>query len=251
MTPKARQARISDAVSQRGQMSVDMIVELFGISHETARRDLTALEKAGALVKVHGGARLAQPVEEEPFARRLKVNAAAKRLIASKAATLAKPKDVLFIDTGSTTLLLAEELAKVVDLTVFTNCARIARVIDQSGTGSTAILLPGRFRSGNDQTIGPMTVKAIAALSAKIAFLTVGAVDATFGASDYDVDEAEIASAMVAASERCVLLADRSKFDRKVSYRVTPLNGIHTLVCDQPPEKALHAALMRSETSIM
>src|SRR3546814_2467064 len=105
----------------------------FKTSHETIRRDLAVLAEAGAVLKVHGGARLPGRQEEGPFRERLASNAVAKRLIAEKVVGLISPGATLFIDTGSTTLMCAEEIGKIAGLTVITNSTRIAAVLAERG----------------------------------------------------------------------------------------------------------------------
>ena len=55
--------------------------------------------------------------------------------IAGKLAALIKPGETIFIDTGSTTLICAEDLAKINGLTVITNSVRVAQVIALLGSG--------------------------------------------------------------------------------------------------------------------
>ena len=56
MLGEERQQAILAAVEQRHSISVQELMQLLDISESTIRRDLTALDKEGRLVKVHGGA---------------------------------------------------------------------------------------------------------------------------------------------------------------------------------------------------
>ena len=56
MYAEERQQAIARQVGDRGRMSVAEIAELFDVTTETVRRDLTALEALGVLRRVHGGA---------------------------------------------------------------------------------------------------------------------------------------------------------------------------------------------------
>ncbi len=57
MTPRERRIRIHSFIEQRGQASVEELMQTFGVSAETVRRDLALLAEDGAVLKVHGGAR--------------------------------------------------------------------------------------------------------------------------------------------------------------------------------------------------
>ena len=56
MFAEERQRRIAELVSEAGRVNVTDLAADFDITTETVRRDLAALEKAGALQRVHGGA---------------------------------------------------------------------------------------------------------------------------------------------------------------------------------------------------
>ncbi len=67
-----------------------------------------------------------EPLQEGPFASRLSRNVGAKSKIAHLAAQLLKPRDSLFIDTGTTTLHLADQLVDLPGLVIITNSLKIA-----------------------------------------------------------------------------------------------------------------------------
>lgn len=250
VSPRVRQARIADLVRARGQASVEDLAALFAASHETIRRDLTALSEAGAVQKVHGGAKLPRRREEGPFQERLGRNAAAKRLIAAKAARLIAAGETLFVDTGSTTLLFAAEAARIGDLTVVTNAARIAAAFAEGGTGNRVFLVGGAFDGDNGETVGPMAIEQLRAFHADHAVLGIGAIDAKAGVMDVSVEEAQIARAMLAHADRAIVLADGSKFDRRAAFAVCPLARVDHLVSDRPPEGALAEALAEASVTV-
>jgi len=51
-----RQQLIAGLVAESGRASVTALAERFSITTETVRRDLAALEAAGTVRRVHGGA---------------------------------------------------------------------------------------------------------------------------------------------------------------------------------------------------
>jgi len=115
MRPDERRENIVRLVHKSGEISVEQLAFALGVSRETIRRDLATLDAGGRLKKFHGGARMrssltAEPAAEGPFALRMAENLAAKRRIAHAAARLLAPGDAVFIDTGTTTLVLAEAL---------------------------------------------------------------------------------------------------------------------------------------------
>ncbi len=178
MTPEARRDGIVEIVNRDGKASVEALADSLDASRETIRRDLTELDRQGLLRKVHGGATAAEPSgfekAEGALAARMTQNLTRKRAIARKAAGLLKPGDSLFIDTGSTTLIFAEELPQIAGLTVITNSAAIAALAIKA-EDSRVFLIGGEYRRGGQESVGDMAVRQIGEFRAAYAFLTVAA----------------------------------------------------------------------------
>ncbi|MCP4768142.1 MAG: DeoR/GlpR transcriptional regulator [Gammaproteobacteria bacterium] len=251
MRPRDRQLRIIDLVRTQGKVSVDELVQEFSSSAETIRRDLTMLSANGKIKKIHGGALPLRDFGEGAFAQRMLQNAEAKRLIADKARQLVSPGDSLFIDTGSTTLVVAEALATIDELTVTTNSTAIARIIGSANETTRIYLLGGAYNEDNRQTCGAMALNQLDGFHGNLAVVTVGAVSADGGVMDYNFDEAAIASAMIARSERVVILADASKFDRVAPFVVASFEQIDVLVSDRKPQGLLAERLNQATVEVL
>jgi DeoR family glycerol-3-phosphate regulon repressor len=250
MRPRDRQLRIIDLVRTQGKVTVDELVRKFSSSAETIRRDLTLLSANGKIKKVHGGAVPLRDYGEGAFAQRIRQNAAAKRLIADKARHLVSPGDCLFIDTGSTTLAMAEALGEIDGLTVVTNSTAIARVISSTNASACIYLLGGAYNEDNRQTCGAMALNQLNGFHGNLAMVTVAAVSADAGLMDYSFDEAAIASAMIARSDRVIALVDASKFDRVAPFVVASFEQVDTLVSDRAPPGALAERLRQAAVEV-
>lgn len=236
--PSIRQAEICDLIAKRGEITVGGLAAKFDTSAETIRRDLTILADTGQIRKIHGGARALSPQGEGVFNARMRRNALAKRLIAEKVVSLVAPRQTVFMDTGSTTLICAEAMARIKKLTVITNSTRIAATFAEGAGGADVYLLGGRYRGDNAQTVGSDTTAEVARFRADMAIITVAAIDAG-NAMDFSNDEAQVARAMIAASAQTVIVADRTKFNHAAPFNVCSLNRIDTLVSDKAPEVTL------------
>lgn len=234
MTPEARRDGIVEIVNRDGKASVEALADNLDASRETIRRDLTELDRQGLLRKVHGGATAAEPSgfekAEGALAARMTQNLSRKRAIARKAAGLLKPGDSLFIDTGSTTLIFAEELPQIAGLTVITNSAAIAALAIK-GEDSRVFLIGGEYRRGGQESVGDMAVRQIGEFRAAYAFLTVAAFGAG-GFMDHDLRQAQVARAMARQAAQPVVLADSSKMDRLGVFEVAPAAAPASLVTD-------------------
>ncbi|SCB37842.1 transcriptional regulator, DeoR family [Rhizobium miluonense] len=228
-------------------MTVEEFAERLGVSRETIRRDLTRLEAIGEVRKYHGGARLlATPAKineekEGPFTLRMAQNVEAKQKIAHAASRLLRPDDSLFIDTGSTTIAMAEALATNSSLIIITNSPKIASVAS-ANLNHKIFLIGGAYAAEAGESVGPLALEQISKFRAQHAILTVGAINSSC-IMDFDVQEAEIAKAMIERADNVIVLADHSKFERSAVFEVVPLLKIHTIVTDAQPSMAMARAL--------
>jgi len=175
-------------------------------------------------------------------------NVAAKRAIARAASALFCPGDSLLIDTGTTTLILAEELAQCRGLTVITNSAAIA-ALAAKGEDSSVFLLGGAFRRGGQECVGELVLEQIRQFRVTHAVLTVGAVGRD-GYMDYDLQEAQVARAMARQAADVTVLADAAKMEQRATFQVGPLGLARRLVSDAVPA-ALAAALREAGVALV
>lgn len=241
MRPNMRRTAILELVRQHSRLSVADLSGRIGTSQETIRRDLSSLAAQNLLRKFHGGAEMPIADRESPFSVRMGEHATQKRQIAHLAATLPGDGESLFIDTGSTTLAFAAELARRNRLTVVTNSPVIAGQLQRASGCAGVFLLGGKYHSEVDETVGPLCIEQIRRFRTTHAFLTIGALGAE-GIMNFDIDEAEVARAMVGQADQVTILADSSKFTRRALFEVGPLSCAARLVTDaRPPDGLSHA----------
>ena len=253
MQPSERQQMIVDHINNHGRVSVDALAASMSISRETIRRDLAALAGKGLIFKFHGGARPVgaprQRSGEGPFQARMNENVEAKRRIATAAAALFKSGDTLFIDTGSTTVFLAEELGRRSGLSLITNSSTIADHVSR-GDGNRVFLIGGEYRTGAAENVGRLAIEQIRTLKAEHVVLTVGALDVD-GIFDFDLQEAEVAREMIARARRLTVIVDASKLGKAAIFQVCALDRLERVVLDQPPPCPIAEALAAASVDVL
>lgn len=241
-----RRERIARLVADEGDVTVEVLSDLFDVSVETVRRDLTKLEDEGVLRKVHGGARALPERQklhvEGTFEARMQEERAAKEAIAAKLPSIVQPGETIFLDTGSTTLIACPVLREIEDLTVITNSLANAESLSEGGK-TRVFLLGGAFSRGNSQTVGAMVFEQIARFRADHAILTPAGIDARAGVMDADPEEAEIARHMIKSSQSVTFLTTPSKFGRHAAFHVCGLEKVHTVLGADQPDAELAEAL--------
>jgi DeoR family glycerol-3-phosphate regulon repressor len=251
MVAAYRREAILELARQGSELRVEEIARQFNVSRETVRRDLGRLQEQGLLRRVHGGAMPAQTGWEAAFRQRLVDNAQAKRRIAVLTAGLFRQNDTLMIDTGTTTLTLAAELAAASRLTVITNSFGVARLLGSGAAGHRVYVIGGEFRVETDQTLGSGCLEQIARYRADYAVLSCGAVGPDGAVMDFDLEEAMFARAMIDQAESATLIVDHSKFDRVAMAKVCDIELIDRLVTDSPPPPHFADLLAAADVEVL
>jgi len=252
MRPRARRERILELLrdTDSGRLTVEELAHSLKISQETIRRDLTQLASGGLVAKFHGGAALPQPSGEGPFRTRMAESLREKRAIARAAAALFRTGDTLLVDTGSTTIVFAEELARQSGLTIITNSVIIAQTMTRGRNGHHAFLIGGEYSDEAMENLGALAVRQVSQFHAIYAVITVGAIEIE-GAMDYTLEEAEIARAMIAQARQLTVIADSSKLEKAGLFRVCRLDVMDRLVTDTRPKGTLSEALAAAGVDVV
>lgn len=228
-----RLTAIRQHLYSHGFSSVQVIAEAVGASHATIRRDLLALEADGIVARLHGGARISSASGVEvAFALREQENLAVKRAIADAAFEMIRPHGSVFLDAGTTVLQLARRLRlDPMPLAVFTNGLVVAQTLMEI-PGLSVTVIGGRLRAENASMVGAAAEAMIDRLWFDQLFLGAGAIADDGRLYSLDENEARLNEKMMARSARTVLLADASKFGRRLTYLVTALGPSLTVVAD-------------------
>lgn len=231
-----RQSKLLLLLLSQGQMSVQGIAAALSASPATVRRDLSDLEKTGQIERLHGSARIATASQTElAFSAREHNQIAAKRAIASTAALLIQPNDAVFLDAGTTVLQLARHIkSNGMPVNVFTNGLVIAQELAHAAHVNVT-LVGGRVRAENLSMVGPAAIAMLDGLWFDRLFLGASAIDAEGHVTSIDAEEAATNAHMVRRSASLVVLADRTKFDTRITHAVIKLNKGDHLISDTQP----------------
>ena len=239
-----RHGQILHALEAQGSVSVADLAERFNVSMETIRRDLKLLAEEGRLVTVHGGAhRLAH---EPSLSRRNIENAEGKAAIGRAAADFVENGMAILIDSGSTTLALAQALTNRSDLTVLTNSLPIGLLLARTKTIKT-VLLGGEIEANDEAAFGLDTLDLIAKYRVDLAFIGAGGISEQGDFTDYSRLAAEQRARMAAAAKLAYVLADQTKFSKRTPVTIPISSPISALITDRLPkgEPAVEASARR------
>ncbi|MBQ1596309.1 MAG: DeoR/GlpR transcriptional regulator, partial [Clostridia bacterium] len=154
MLTQQRHEAILRQLQEKGAVSVAELTEQLNTSESTIRRDLLALDRMGKLHRVHGGATQTNRQflqSEDNIEEKISKNMAEKRLIAQYAAEQIQPGDFVFLDAGSTTLLMIDYL-KPDDVAFVTNGVVHARELARRGFH--VYILGGELKAVTEAVVG-------------------------------------------------------------------------------------------------
>ncbi|PKE32910.1 transcriptional regulator [Rahnella sp. AA] len=253
-----RRNKIIGLVNENGSVLVSELSSSFGVSEVTIRSDLGLLEQKGALSRFHGGAskRAAQQKSlpdtqhgEMVLEERYLQASDPKKRIAQAAAGMIKPGDTVIIDSGSTTMLLAEELVKSGDITVITNNLPAAFVLSEN-PDITLVVCGGTLRHKTRSLHGNITEYALQGIVANLMFVGADGLDAATGITTFN-EGYSISGIMAAAAQQVVVVTDSTKFGRRGYNLVLPMDKIDTIITDTDIRDEALQALRQTSANLM
>lgn len=222
MLLEERKSIILDYLQQHHMVNLQTLVSLTGASESTLRRDLGSMEEEGILLRVHGGAKLKKSpnavIGDEPhFSEKVASNAHEKRLIAQHAVSLIQTGETIYLDAGTTSLLVIEFITPDMHLNIVTN--GVDQAIAAASKGLNIQLLGGTLRANTQAIVGQSAHKQLLKYHFHHVFLGMNGIDLSDGLTTTDEAEAFLKEQAASQSKNVHLLVDQTKFNK--TYPIT------------------------------
>ena len=226
-----RRQRIVELLALHGKVRAQELMQRFGVSTDTIRRDLTEMEQQRLLRRVHGGALPAgAPVPARPsWNERLGVDETEKAALVDAFLPELRGGELLFLDSGTTNGLLARRLPRDLPFTVITPSPEVALALCDHPR--CEVIVPGgRLHAPTASFCGPQALRLIEGVQADLCVLGVCAVSAAGGISVHEFEEVAVKQAMLAHATRTVAMATAAKVGTRLAYRVAPAERLSRLL---------------------
>lgn len=235
---QSRQAAIVTVVQQQGFATIETLAQHFGVSEQTVRRDIIALDRDGRLRRYHGGAGLPITPQRLAYAEKKVTRTQAKALIAERVSALIGDGETVFLDVGTTAEAIAQALARrMPGIRVITNSLNVAGLLGAAGGG--VVVTGGRLTGADGSLTGPDCLETIARYRADHAVVSCSGFDADGFATDFDRDKIAVKLAMLARARTTTLAADAAKFEKHAPVTLARVSSFDRLVSDALPPDAL------------
>lgn len=207
MLTEKRYELILELLDKKRSVTVPEIKEVLGVSESTIRRDLNALDKAGRLTKVFGGAvssdgtftgtepSVAQKMELQPGGE--------KGESPSLRRDLSQPDDFVYLDAGTTTGYILDYLPAR-SATFVTNAVSHAKRL--AAAGNRVILIGGELKGTTEAVIGSQAILTIQGYHFTKGFFGTNGVSKRHGFTTPDPNEALVKQEAM-APDRALLCA--------------------------------------------
>ena len=225
MLTRQRQDLLLKLLGEKGSITVSEVKDMLSASESTIRRDITALDQEGKLVKVFGGA-VAVTTHEYTVAQKSELNLEEKRMIAKYAASLIEPEDFVYLDAGTTTAYMLDYIEES-QVSFVTNAVAHAQRLAMRGL--KVILAGGELKASTEAVVGSQAMQMLQNYHFTKGFFGTNGVTKKSGCTTPDINEAMIKRTAMGQCRESYVLCDSSKFDHVSAVTFAPFSGVKFL----------------------
>ncbi|MCI1248379.1 MAG: DeoR/GlpR family DNA-binding transcription regulator [Megasphaera sp.] len=234
--------KIQTMLEKEHSLSINHLCDVFQVSKNTIRRDIADLEKRGVVKKVYGGITLKEisTSSPEPFNLRESKHFAEKKKVARIAASFVNDDDIIYIDSGTTTMHMLPYLVNKKNITIITASINVINsAIAYEGTKKFDLITTGgSLYYPSLAFIGPSVQKCLNNYNITKMFLASTGISIENGATNASISENEIKKNLMKKMGQKFLLIDSSKLDISSLITFCPLDAFDYILLDtQPPQK--------------
>jgi len=250
-----RHQAILESLQRHESVRVPDLAEQLNVSESTIRTDLETLDEQGYLVRIRGGA-IAKTSTQVPqdhaayLAHKAQTHTDEKQALARWAAGLIEDGDVIMLDASSTVLHIAPFLRDRRNLTVFTNGIDIARALAKEPS-NTVIILGGILRPNGNSITGGISKQVLQEYRIQTAFVSCSGFSPDEGFFEMNLQEAQMKTLMLHASQKRIALLDSSKIGRIGLTTFGTLADFHYFVTDEQIQRSMIEDIRVTDTHVI
>ena len=262
-----RRNKIIQLVNEQGTVLVQDLAGVFAASEATIRADLRFLEQKGVVTRFHGGAAKIMSgnseteTQEVGFKERFQLASAPKNRIAQAAVKMIHEGMTVILDSGSTTMLIAEglmtaknartlqKIREKENITVITNSLPAAFALSEN-KDITLVVCGGTVRHKTRSMHGSIAERSLQDINADLMFVGADGIDAVNGITTFN-EGYSVSGAMVTAANKVIAVLDSSKFNRRGFNQVLPIEKIDIIITDDAVSEVDKLALQKTRVKLI
>ncbi|MEC5317556.1 DeoR/GlpR family DNA-binding transcription regulator [Brenneria populi subsp. brevivirga] len=232
MTQEERLIELEEVIKSQGKVTLDYICQQYNISYDSARRDLVKLTKLPNIMRIRGGAILAEKRIDSPYVSRTQFSVD-KLLLSSYAVKNITENEIIFFDAGTTSAALARQLN--IPTNIITNSIDVLNeLIGKKDINIT--ILGGTFDDYSHTILGNTTIDQIKKYHADKAFIGVSALSESGLTTDTELDSL-IKIAIAQQAKKVICITSFTKFNTQAMYQSCSWSDIDHIITDRTPPK--------------
>ena len=239
---------IKKELEARGQIQVQTLSSLLGVSEVTVRRDLERLEAEGWLTRTHGGAVINRPDGQSALSELLTPHQDPRDHdgIASVALQMISDGDVIMLSNGEVNRRLAARLEERSNLTVLTNDIACATLLAQQDS-NRVVLLGGTLEKDELALFGTMTLANLAKFYVNRLFVEVDGISRDLRLTVNSQEKADLILEAKSVAREVVVICPASRFNHTAFFRLGDLNFAHRIISNSNLEDGFKAQIFASD----
>ncbi|NUU68310.1 DeoR/GlpR transcriptional regulator [Enterobacteriaceae bacterium BIT-l23] len=250
VTGNPRHDRLIHYIAERGYMNIEELAQLLDVSTQTIRRDIRKLSEQGLITRHHGGAGRISSIMNTAFEQRELSLVPEKQAIAEAVASYLPERCTVFITIGTTVEAVARALLNRRDLRIITNSLRVAQILYKNQ--EIEVMVPGgSLRAHNSGIIGPGAVNFIEGFRADYLITSTGAIEHDGTLLEFDVNEAQVARAMMKYARNTLLVADHTKFTASAAVSIGNAKNVRAFFTDTSPSGSFQQLLNEENVELI
>ena len=235
-----RRQAILEQINRDGQVFVTDLSNKMGITPVTIRNDLDTLAMEGRLERIQGGAirKVAPSDVWNPTLGNHSALQQEKRTIAQAVLDYIQNGDTLFINSGTTTLAVAEVLNNRKNLNIVTNSLAVANYLSHQ-PDARVILLGGELNANYGFTYGGDAMEQLNRYQSDWSILSVDGLHPVHGVTTYHADETMIDRTMIARTQKTIFVENQKKIGRVGFSHICNMDSSHILITNSGSNPSL------------
>lgn len=241
---------VEDYIIEKQSVSLKELCQTFNISLNTVRRYINEITADSNIKKIYGGVCVQSPVSSQTsFVERTRTDITLKQAIAKQAAAYIQEHDIIYIDSGTTTMHLLDFVPPQLTITVITGSYHIIHAAIER-PNITLICLPG-ILDRKTLSFGGENSKYLDTLNIHKAFMACTGISVQDGATNSFSAEYSYKKTAVRKADQIYMLADSHKFGVSTLMTYCPLDKINYLITDKMPDHTFCQAMEARQNQII
>ncbi len=248
-----RQAKILEMLERDGKVLVKELAEIFGVTEDSIRKDLSSMELDGKLRRTYGGAvSIEEKLQMTEANRRRISDVEAKRKIAAAAVKLMKQGDLIFLDISTISIAIAQILEKTeTPYKIFTNMVDVLVMLARNPK-INLFFAGGQINQSRDGFSDVLNMEFISKFRPDIAFIGAFGVDIKKNSlSSRDIAGGIHKARLIEISKTSYVIAESRKIGVESTYSFSTLEKINGIITDSKLPESLTTAAEKLGTKII